>query len=91
LYRGEDPVERTPEPRTTPPSEPAADGHLGMLTARMAQLRKKLELIPDVWDNHGPEAARAAIANLSGQMRELQQQIAEAETDSGETSTGQAS
>jgi transcriptional regulator with XRE-family HTH domain len=92
LYRGEQPIEHDPvAARTKPADEPPIDGGLGILTARMAQLRKKLDLIPDVWDQHGPEAARAAIANLSGQMRELQQQIAAAEFDPGQTSTGHAS
>lgn len=92
LYRGEAPIERDQVTvRTKPADEPPLDGEIGILTARMAQLRKKLDLIPDVWDEHGPEAARAAIANLSGQMSELQGQIAQAEADSRETASGQAS
>lgn len=84
LYRGEDPIEREntavrPLPADEPPTE-----NLGVLTARMAQLRQKLELIPDVMENHGAAAARAAVANLSSQMEDLQQQIADAEADRGE-------
>jgi transcriptional regulator with XRE-family HTH domain len=79
LYRGEDPIEREPELiQPTQADEPAPE-NLGVLTARMAQIRRRLERIPEVWDEHGPEAARAAVANLSAQMATLQQQIADAE------------
>lgn len=91
LYRGEEPVEReTITVRPLPADEPPVES-LGVLTARMAQIRRKLDLIPEVWDEHGPEAARAAVANLSAQMRDLQQQIADAEADSGESSPRHAS
>lgn len=84
LYRGEDPVQReTTTIRQLPADEPPT-GTLGVLTARMAQLRQKLDLIPDVMEQHGPEAARAAVANLSSQMEDLQRQIADAEADRGE-------
>lgn len=91
LYRDEEPVELDattirPLPSNEPPTE-----NLGVLTARMAQLREKLDLIPDVWDKYGPDAARAAIANLSAQMKALQEQIADAEADPGETSPRHAS
>jgi transcriptional regulator with XRE-family HTH domain len=91
LYRGEEPVEReTVTVRPLPADEPPMES-LGALTARMAQLVQKLDLIPGVWDEHGPEAARAAVANLSAQMRDLQQQIADAEADSGVSSPRHAS
>lgn len=89
LYRGEDPVELAtvrPKPVDEPPTET-----LGVLTARMAQLRQKLDLIPDVMETHGPAAARAAVANLSAQMEDLQRQIAEAEVNPGESSPRHAS
>lgn len=91
LYRGEDPVERHPTAATVAGQDEAPPANLGEMTARMAQLRQKLDLIPGVWDAHGPEAARAAVANLSAQMAELQEQIAAAEASSGETSPRQAS
>lgn len=87
LYRGEEPVERE-SARPTAVNEPPGED-LGMLTARMAQIRRKLELIPDVWDEHGPEAARAAVANLSAQMAALQQQIADAESAESATASGE--
>jgi hypothetical protein len=91
LYRGEEPIEQeTFSIRPKPADEPSTED-LGVLTARMAQLRKKLDLIPGVWDEHGPEAARAAVANLSAQMAELERQIAEEEADRGETSPRHAS
>jgi transcriptional regulator with XRE-family HTH domain len=82
LYRGEDAVELATV-RTKPVDEPPVE-HLGVLTARMARLRQKLDLIPDVLETHGPDAARAAVANLSAQMKDLERQIADAEaaTDS---------
>jgi len=88
LYRGEDPIEvESPLVRPAPLAEPPLES-LGALTARMAQLREKLELIPDVWDKHGPEAARAAVANLSAEMQQLQQQIADAEAAAEEGVVG---
>ncbi len=92
LYRGEEPVEREQiTVRTKTADEPPAE-NLGVLTARMAQLRQKLDLIPDVMETHGPEAARAAIANLSAQMKELERQIADAEASTeGEEPPRQAS
>lgn len=91
LYRGEVPIERQdtairPLPADEPPTE-----NLGVLTARMVQLRQKLDLIPDVMEQHGSAAARAAVANLSSQMEDLQQQIADAEADRGENSPRHAS
>lgn len=79
LYRGENPIEReTAAIRSKPADEPSLED-LGVLTARVAQIRRRLERIPEVWDEHGPEAARAAVANLSAQMAALQRQIADAE------------
>jgi hypothetical protein len=90
LYRGEPPVEKARTQTKVADESPAEN--LGVLTARMAQLRQKLELIPDVMETHGPETARAAVANLSAQMKELERQIADAEaaTD-GTTPPRQAS
>lgn len=89
LYRGEEPVELVTVHAKTADEPPMEN--LGILTARMAQLRQKLDLIPDVMETHGSQAARAAVANLSAQMAELQQQIAAAEAATGENSPRHAS
>lgn len=80
LHRGEEPVDEEPVD--------AVASRLHALYERSEQIKRKLDLVPEVYDNYGKDAARAAIAALSAEFAELQEEIAQLQR--GDKSTPQA-
>jgi hypothetical protein len=76
MYSGGKPTERHVEQPAPLVKEPTEDN----LTALAEQIRRRLDLIPDVYSDYGPDAARAAVQKLSEEMAALQRRIADAAT-----------
>lgn len=54
----------------------AVAAQLKPLLERSAEIQRKLNMVQDVYDDYGRDAARAALARLSAEFAELQAQMA---------------
>lgn len=79
LYRGEEPIELPDSPTAqggpTLASTSTGDEATDELSARARELQRRLDLIPEVYDNYGREAAREAIKSLSAELQEVLQEL----------------
>ncbi|WP_409463588.1 hypothetical protein [Amycolatopsis sp. GA6-003] len=79
------------QPIVPQPLDAETQRALAKIQAEAAEIRRKLELVSDIYDDYGPEAARAAIAKLSAELADLNRQIAELTTSSSDEGLSQTS